>query len=34
LDQPAGVDPFAYKAEWEKTHKPTERYGPPKPREV
>src|SRR6266702_4123079 len=34
LDQPAGLDPFAYKAEWEKLHKPAERYGPPRPREV
>ena len=34
VDQPSGLDPFAYKAEWEKTHKPTERYGPPRPREV
>ncbi len=34
LDQPSGLDPFAYKAEWEKHHKPTERYGPPRPREI
>jgi len=34
LDQPTGLDPFAYRAEWEKNHKPTERYGPPRPREV
>jgi len=34
LDQPSGLDPFAYKAEWEKSHKPSERYGPPRPREV
>jgi len=34
LDQPIGLDPFAYKTEWEKNHKPTERYGPPRPREV
>jgi len=34
LDQPAGLDPFAFKAEWEKHHKPAERYGPPRPREV
>src|SRR5258707_676743 len=34
LDQPAGLHPFAYQAEWEKLHKPAERYGPPRPREV
>src|SRR2546422_975384 len=34
LDQPSGLDPFAYRAEWEKHHKPAERYGPPRPREV
>jgi len=34
IDQPSGLDPFAYRAEWEKNHKPTERYGPPRPREV
>src|SRR5437016_6240165 len=34
LDQPSGLDPFAYRAEWEKHHKPTERYGPPRLREV
>jgi peptide deformylase len=34
LDQPTGLDPFAFRAEWEKHHKPEERYGPPRPREV
>ena len=34
LDQPSGLDPFAYRVEWEKTHKPEERYGHPRPREV
>ena len=34
IDQPIGLDPFAYRAEWEKHHKPDERYSPPRPREV
>jgi peptide deformylase len=34
LDRPTGADPIAFRAEWEKLHKPDERYGPPKPREV
>src|SRR6266566_4967463 len=34
LDQPIGLDPFAFRPEWDKHHKPTERYGPPRPREV
>jgi peptide deformylase len=34
IDQPSGLDPFAYRAEWEKHHKPDERYGAPRPREV
>jgi len=34
LDRPSGVDPFAFRVEWEKLHPPEERYGPPKPREV
>ena len=34
LDRASGVDPFAFRSEWEKVHKPGERYGPPKPREV
>ncbi len=34
LDRPTGTDPIAFRSEWEKLHKPDERYGPPKPREV
>jgi peptide deformylase len=34
LDRPTGADPFAFRSEWEKLHKPDERYGPAKPREV
>jgi peptide deformylase len=34
LDRPSGLDPFAYRTEWEKLHKPADRYGPPRPREV
>ena len=34
LDRPSGVDPFAFRVEWEKLHQPEERYGAPKPREV
>src|SRR5213083_1780206 len=34
LDRASGVDPFAFRSEWEKVHKPGERYGPPKQREV
>ena len=34
LDRASGVDPFAFRSEWDKVHKPDERYGPPKPREV
>ena len=34
IDQPSGLDPFAYRSEWEKLHKPDERYGPARPREV
>ena len=35
LDHLNGIlDPFAFRAEWEKHHKATERYGPPRPREV
>ncbi|HMH82047.1 MAG TPA: peptide deformylase [Gemmatimonadales bacterium] len=34
LDRPSGVDPFAFRSEWEKVHEPGDRYGPPKPREV
>ena len=34
LDRASGVDPFAFRSEWDKVHKLAERYGPPKPREV
>src|SRR5712692_11787287 len=34
LDRASGVDPFAFRSEWDKVHKLEERYGPPKPREV
>ena len=34
LDRASGVDPFAFRSEWEKVHEASERYGPPKPREV
>ena len=34
LDRPAGTDPFAFRTEWDKYHKPAERYGEPKPRDV
>lgn len=34
VDRATGLDPFAYRAEWEKIHRPAERYGPPKPREM
>ncbi len=34
LDRASGVDPFAFRTEWEKLHEPAERYGPPRPREV
>jgi peptide deformylase len=34
LDRPSGVDPFALRSEWEKLHRPEDRYGPRKPREV
>ena len=34
VDQPSGLDPFALRAEWDRHHKPSERYGPPTPREV
>lgn len=33
LDRAAGLDPFAYRAEWEEHHPPAERYGPPTPRQ-
>ena len=34
LDRATGVDPFAYRSEWLKLHDPSERMGPPRPREV
>ena len=33
VDRATGLDPFAYRAEWEKLHEPSERYGSPGPRE-
>ena len=34
VDRASGLDPFAFRTEWEKLHDMAERYGPPKPREV
>jgi peptide deformylase len=34
LDHATGPDPFAFRAEWEKLHNPSERYGPPKTRDM
>lgn len=34
LDRASGVDPFAFRSEWEKLHKREERYGSPQPREM
>src|SRR5260221_1316738 len=34
VDRASGLDPFAFRSEWEKLHDTSERYGPPKPREV
>ena len=34
VDRATGLDPFAFRTEWEKLHQPAERYGPPKPREM
>ena len=34
VDRASGLDPFAFRTEWEKLHDKAERYGPPKPREV
>jgi len=34
VDRAAGLDPFAFRAEWEKVHRPADRYGPPSPREM
>ena len=34
VDRAAGLDPFAFRSEWEKYHLPAERYGVPYPREA
>lgn len=34
VDRASGLDPFAFRSEWEKLHDTAERYGSPKPREV
>ena len=34
VDRASGLDPFAFRSEWEKLHDSSERYGLPKPREV
>jgi peptide deformylase len=34
LDQASGLDPFAFRSEWEKLHERSERYGSPRPREM
>src|SRR5467141_3332590 len=34
VDRASGLDPFSFRSEWEKLHDTSERYGPPKPREV
>ncbi len=34
VDRASGLDPFAFRTEWEKLHRDPERYGPPKPREI
>ena len=34
VDRPSGLDPFALRTEWEKLHKPSDRYGAPHPRVV
>jgi peptide deformylase len=34
VDRASGLDPFAFRSEWEKLHDVEERYGSPKPREV
>ncbi len=34
VDRVTGLDPFAFRSEWEKLHDQSERYGPPRPREV
>ena len=34
VDRATGLDPFAYRSEWEKRHELSERYGSPRPREL
>jgi len=34
VDRASGLDPFAFRKEWEKLHDPSERYCPPQPREM
>ena len=34
VDRATGLDPFAFRREWEKLHDAAERHGPPKPREM
>lgn len=34
LDRATGLDPFAFRSEWEKLHDPSERYGQAKSREM
>ena len=34
VDRAVGLDPFAFRSEWEKYHLPAERYGVPYPREA
>jgi len=34
VDRAHGLDPFAFRKEWDKIHRASERYGPPKPREM
>jgi peptide deformylase len=34
VDRATGLDPFAFRSEWEKLHQPAERHGPPTPREL
>ncbi len=34
VDRATGLDPFAFRSEWEKLHQPSERYGAPNPREM
>ena len=34
VDRATGLDPFAYRSEWEKRHELSDRYGSPRPREL